>query len=87
MKYEKYRCIFTDATFGTNDLMYHLFTLVVFDEWHNTILIAWVNTSRQKNDIYDWLWALPLFIKNKDLDWNPSCFIVDDAIQEREAIK
>jgi hypothetical protein len=77
-----------DATFGTNNLMYHLFTLVVFDEWHNGIPIAWVITSRQKEDnIYDWLWALKLFVNNEDLDWKPSCFIVDDAIQEQEAIK
>jgi hypothetical protein len=32
MKYGKDRCIFMGATFGTNDLMYHLFTLVVFYE-------------------------------------------------------
>lgn len=88
MKYGRDGCISMDATFGTNDLMYHLFTLVVFDEWHNGIPIAWVITSRQKeDDIFDWLWALKLFVNNEDLAWKPSCFIVDDAIQEREAIK
>ncbi len=88
LKYGKDGCIAMDATFGTNDLMYHLFTLVVFDEWHNGIPIAWVITSRQKEcDIYDWLWALKLFANNEDKHWKPSCFIVDDAIQEREAIK
>jgi len=88
LKYGRNGCISMDVTFGTNDLMYHLFTLVVFDEWHNGIPIAWVITSRQKeDDIYDWLWALKLSINNEDLDWKPSCFIVDDAIQEREAIK
>jgi hypothetical protein len=41
----------------------------------------------KKNDIYDWLWILQLFIKNDDLDWKTTCFIVDDATQEREVIK
>ena len=32
LKYEKDGCISIDAIFGANDLMYHLFTLVVFYE-------------------------------------------------------
>jgi hypothetical protein len=40
LKYERDGCNFKDATFSTNDLMYHLFTLVVFDEWHNGILLV-----------------------------------------------
>ena len=40
LKYRKDGCNSMDATFGTNDLMYHLFTLVVFDDWHNEIPIA-----------------------------------------------
>ena len=42
LKYERDEYIFMDATFGTNDLMYHLFTLVVFYEWHNGIPIVWI---------------------------------------------
>ena len=40
LKYGRDGCIFIDAIFGTNDLMHHLFTLVVFYEWHNGISIA-----------------------------------------------
>ena len=83
LKYENDGCISMDATFGTNDLMYHLFILVDFDKWHNRTTIALVITSRQKEyDIYDWLWALKLFVNNEDLDWKSLCFIVDDAIQD-----
>jgi hypothetical protein len=32
LKYKKDGCICMNAIFGTNDLMYHLFTLVVFYE-------------------------------------------------------
>jgi hypothetical protein len=77
-----------DSTFGTNDQLYHLFTLVVFDKWYNGIPIAWILTARQKEeDIYDWLMALKVVISAKHPEWMPSCFIVDDAMQEREAIK
>lgn len=88
LKYGKNSCISMDATFGTNDLMYHLFTLVVSNEWHNGIPIAWILTSRQKeDDIYDWLLALKIRLTNDDPTWKPSCVIVDDAVQERMAIK
>ena len=40
LKYGKDQYIFIDATFDINDLMYYLFTLVVFYEWHNGIPIA-----------------------------------------------
>jgi hypothetical protein len=30
-----------DATFGTNDVKFHLFTLMVFDACHIRMLIAW----------------------------------------------
>ena len=30
LKYEKDGCIYMDATFSTNDLIYHLFNMVVF---------------------------------------------------------
>ena len=35
----------------------------------------------------DLIWAVKLFVNNEDLDWKPSYFIMDDTIQEREAIK
>jgi hypothetical protein len=34
-----------DATFGTNDVKYHLFTLMAFDFHHTGVLVAWVITS------------------------------------------
>ena len=40
LKYERDGSISMTAIFGTKDLMYHLFTLVVFDEWYNGIPIA-----------------------------------------------
>jgi hypothetical protein len=48
-----------DATFGTNDVKYHLFTLMVFDFHHTGVLVAWVITSRQTcEDLVEWLNAL-----------------------------
>ena len=77
-----------DATFGTNHIKFHLFILMTFDDFCNGVLIAWVITSRQKEeDLIQWLTALrakPIIIQP---EWRPSCFIVDDAIYERNAIK
>jgi hypothetical protein len=36
-----------DATFGTNDVKFHLFTLTVFDAHRNGVLIAWIITNNQ----------------------------------------
>jgi len=36
-----------DATFGTNDVKFHLFTLMVFNAHRTRMLIAWIITSCQ----------------------------------------
>jgi len=39
-----------DATFSTNDVKFHLFTLMVFDAHYIGVLVAWIITSRQTCD-------------------------------------
>jgi hypothetical protein len=39
------RAISMDATFGTNDVKFHLFTLMVFDAHCIRVPIAWIITS------------------------------------------
>jgi hypothetical protein len=36
-----------DATFGTNDMKFHLFTLMGFDDHHMGVPLVWIVTSRQ----------------------------------------
>ncbi len=36
-----------DATFGTNDMKFHLFTLMGFNDHQTNVLLAWMITSRQ----------------------------------------
>jgi len=44
-----------DATFGTNNVKFLLFTLLVFNDWRNGVPIAWVITSRQmEDDLASW---------------------------------
>jgi hypothetical protein len=51
--------ISVDATFGTNDVKYHLFTLMMFDFHHIRVLVAWVITSWQTfENLVEWLSAL-----------------------------
>ncbi len=45
-----------DATFGTNDVKFHLFTLMVFDAHRTRVLVTWIITSRQTcDDLVEWL--------------------------------
>jgi hypothetical protein len=45
-----------DATFNTNDVKFHLFTLMVFDAHHIGVLVAWIIISRQTcDDLVEWL--------------------------------
>ncbi len=45
-----------DATFGTNDMKFQIFTLIGFDDHHMSIPLAWIITSRQiVQDLIEWL--------------------------------
>jgi len=45
-----------DATFGTNDMKFHLFTLIGFDDHHMSVPLAWIIISRQiVQDLIEWL--------------------------------
>jgi hypothetical protein len=51
--------ILMDATFDTNDVKFHLFTLMVFDAHCTEVLVAWVITNHQTcNDLVEWLTLL-----------------------------
>jgi hypothetical protein len=69
-----------DATFGTNDVKYHLFTLMAFDFHQTWAPIVWVITSRQTcENLVEWLNALRAKLLLHMPNWKPSCFIMDDA--------
>jgi hypothetical protein len=71
------------VTFGTNDVKFHLFILMVFDAHRIGVLVAWIITSRQTcDDLVEWLTPLKTKLLRKNPKWKPSCFIVDDAPQE-----
>jgi len=36
-----------DATFGTNDMKFHLFTLIAFNDHRTSVPFTWIITSRQ----------------------------------------
>jgi hypothetical protein len=72
-----------DATFGTNDANFYLFTLMVFDAHRIGVPVAWIITSHQTwDDLVEWLTSLKTKLLKKNLKWKPSCFIVDDVPQE-----
>ncbi len=69
-----------DATFNTNDVKFHLFTLMVFTTHRTKMRIAWIITSYQTcNDLVEWLRPLKTKLIKKNPKWKPSCFIVNDV--------
>ncbi len=80
--------IFMDATFGTNDMKFHLFTLMGFDDHRTGVPLAWIITSRQTlQDLIEWLKPLKEKMLSHMPHWKPSCFLVDDAPQELKALR
>ncbi len=76
-----------NATFSTNDVKFHLFTLMVFYAHHIRVPVAWIITSRQTcDDLVEWLTFLKTKLLRKNPKWKPSCFIVDDVSQELQAL-
>ena len=71
----------------TTALQFPLYTLMVFDEWHQGIPTAWVLTSRcAKADLTPWMVSLKARMKKYCPEWNPSAFIVDCAQGEINAL-
>jgi hypothetical protein len=77
-----------DATFGTNDMKFHLFTLMGFDDHHTSVPLAWIITSRQIiQDLIEWLKPFKEKMLSHMPHWKPSCFLIDDAPQELKGLR
>jgi hypothetical protein len=76
-----------DATFGTNGMKFRLFTLMGFDDHRTSVPLAWIITSRQTiQDLIKWLKPLKDKMLSHMPHWKPSCFLIDDALQELKAL-
>jgi hypothetical protein len=77
-----------DATFGTNDMKFHLFTLMGFNDHRTSVLLAWIIISKQTiEDLIGWLKPLKDKMLSHMPHWKPSCFFVDDVPQELKAFR
>jgi hypothetical protein len=77
-----------DATFGTNDMKFHLFTLTMFDDHRTDVLLAWIIISRQTiQDLIEWLKPLKDKMLSHMPHWKSSCFFIDDAPQKLKALR
>jgi hypothetical protein len=62
--------------------------MMVFDQWHNGILVAYCITSQyQQEDLTPWMHVLNESIHNTHPSWQPNAFIVDCAKREINRIK
>jgi phosphatidylserine decarboxylase len=65
------KVISMDATFSTNDVKFHLFTLMVFDAHRIGVSIAWIITSCQtRDDLVEWLIPLKAKLFKETLNGN-----------------
>jgi hypothetical protein len=77
-----------DATFSTNDVKIHLFTLMAFDAHYTEMLVTLIITSPQTcNDLVEWLTVLKKKFLKKNPKWKPSCFIVVDVPQKLQTLQ
>jgi hypothetical protein len=54
--------------------------MVVFDEWYNGVLVAYIITSSYKqHDLAPWMHALKKSLLVFKSDWHSNAFIMDDA--------
>ncbi len=76
-----------DVIFGTNDMKFHLFTLMGFDDHCTCVHLTWIITSKQiVKDLIEWLKPLKYMILSHMSHWKSSCFLIDDALQELNAL-
>ena len=82
IKFDYKGAISMDATHGTNIPGYLLWSLLVFDDWNNGILVAWVLTSKSsEEDLTMLLEPLQRHIDKNMPIFLPSCFLTDDAAE------
>jgi len=69
-------------------MQFQFYTLMVFDDHKNGVPGAWViSSSGTQVDVAKWLTALKERMLKADATWAPSCFLVDDARAEINAIR
>jgi hypothetical protein len=62
--------------------------MIVFDQWHNGIHVAYCITSQcQQKDLTPWMHALNESIHKTHPSWHPNAFIVDCAQGEIKCIE
>jgi hypothetical protein len=87
LSYAHNDAISMDATFGTNDMKFHIFTLMGFDDHHTSVPLVWIITSRQiVQDLNEWLKPLKDKMLSHMPHWKPSCFFIDNALQELKTL-
>jgi len=87
LSYGRNSAIFMDATFGTNDMKFHLFTLMGFDDHRMNVFLTWIITSKQiVEDLIKWLKPLKDKMLTHMPHWKPSSSFIDNAPQELKAL-
>jgi hypothetical protein len=66
---------------------YHLSIVIMFDHHWQSLPMAWVITSwPMEANLIQWLLPLKEWIVNENPTWKPSCFIVNETLQQHHVI-
>ncbi len=58
-----------------------------FDVHYIRVPLTWIITSQQiVNDLIEWFKALKARMLSIMFNWRPYCFIIDDTLQELQAL-
>eukprot|EP01018_Ginkgo_biloba_P035849 Gb_29690 [translate_table: standard] len=88
VKYSHKSLILMDATFSTNKYGYQLYTLTMFDQFQNGVLISWVVSSQDiTSDIEEWLQAIFYAGVKERPDWRVCAFMTNDAATKIKAFR
>jgi hypothetical protein len=69
-------------------LQFLMSIMVVFDEWYNGVLVAYIITSSyNQHHLAPWMDVLNKRLLMFQNDWHPNAFIVDDAKVEINSLR
>ena len=87
-KYGNKRPLCLDATFGTNQYKFSLYTLRAFDDFDNGVLTAWLITSSDAaKHLSLWMKTVIQAVRAQEQEWQPACVIIDDCDAEAKALR
>ncbi|KAL2649747.1 hypothetical protein R1flu_017875 [Riccia fluitans] len=77
-----------ETTYGSNKLQYHMYSVLVVDQYCNGIPVAWIiSPNIKKHDYQPWMEALRQSMFEHYVEWSPKSFVVEDMSSSTKEIR